>query len=76
VRRFKLQWGSTDRAYRLCTRVTGDAAPFLRATPDALKRGYPWHFALPFDALGTEPGSVPRRSLRESAWKVGADEER
>lgn len=74
VRRFKLQWGSTDRSYRLCTRVTGDAAPFVRATADEIKRGYPWHFALPFDALGTGPGAAPHRSRRETAWRVGADE--
>jgi len=76
VRRFKLQWGSTDHSYRLCTRVTGDAAPFLHATADEIKRGYPWHFALPFDALGTAPGAAPHRSRREGAWKVGADGER
>ena len=78
VRRFKLQWGSEDRAYRLCTRVTGDATRFTNASADQLKRDYAWHFALPFDALGHAPGAAPIRSRRESAWKVAAepDEER
>ncbi len=75
VRRFKLQWGSSDHAYRLCTRVTGNVAPFLAASADELKRGYAWHFALPFDALGSAPGAGTHRSRRETAWKVGADEE-
>jgi hypothetical protein len=70
VRRFKLQWGSTDRAYRLCTRVTGDATRFTRASADELKRGYAWHFALPFDALGSTPGAAPIRSARAGAWKA------
>jgi hypothetical protein len=70
VRRFKLQWGSADHAYRLCTRITGDAAPFLAASADEIKRGYAWHFALPFDALGKAPGASPHRSRREIAWKT------
>ena len=75
VRRFKLQWGSVDRAYRLCTRITGNATPFLRAGADEIKRGYPWHFALPFDALGRDVSEGTHRGRRESAWKAAAEGE-
>jgi hypothetical protein len=75
VRRFKLQWGSADRSYRLCTRVTGDATRFLAAKPAEIRRGYPWHFALPFDVLGAAPGAGPHRTRRETAWKAAEKDE-
>ncbi len=65
VRRFKRQWGSRDAEYGYFTRTTGDAAPFLASTPEAIAAGYPWHYVLPFDRL-TGTGDGP--STREGAW--------
>lgn len=71
VRRFKLQWGSRDAAYRYLTRVTGDARPFLEARVDDVRRGYAWHYALPFDRIGAGPGAAAGTSSRASAWAAG-----
>jgi hypothetical protein len=72
--RFKRQWGSVELRYAYLTRVTGDAEPFLRADVRAVREGYAWHYALPFDRVGE--ASVPEgcaRSSRAGAW--GAAEE-
>ena len=67
VRRFKLQWGSRDAAYRYLTRVTGDARPFLEARAEVVRAGYAWHYALPFDRVGAGAGAGGPSS-RQSAW--------
>jgi hypothetical protein len=67
--RFKRQWGSDDLRYAYLTRVTGDAGPFLRGGVRAIREGYAWHYALPFDRVGD--GAVPERCARSSrdlAW--------
>jgi hypothetical protein len=71
VRRFKLQWGSREAPYRYLTRVTGDARPFLESSPEAVRAGYPWHYALPFDRIGAAAARGPGASSRESAWAAG-----
>jgi hypothetical protein len=66
VRRFKQQWGSRDHAYRYLTRVTGDVRPFLESSVPAVVAGYPWHYVLPFDRIGsTHRAGV---STRSAAW--------
>lgn len=72
VARFKRQWGSADFPYHYLTRVTGDAAAILSATPAEISRHYPWHYVVPFDRLGDRLGSGPGRgaaaSTRDAAW--------
>ena len=70
VRRFKLQWGSRDAAYRYLTRATGDARRFLEARVEDVRAGYAWHYALPFDRIGAGAGAAGPSS-RESAWAAG-----
>ena len=70
VRRFKLQWGSRDASYRYLTRATGDARPFLEARVEAVRAGYAWHYALPFDRIGAGARAAGPSS-RESAWTAG-----
>jgi hypothetical protein len=69
VERFKRQWGSRDVPYHYLTRVTGDVGRILRATPDALADGYPWHFVLPFDRLG-DGAERAAPSSRAAAWRA------
>jgi hypothetical protein len=69
VRRFKLQWGSREAAYRYLTCATGDARPFLEGPVEAVRRGYAWHYALPFDRIGAGDARGP--SSRQSAWAAG-----
>jgi len=74
VRRFKLQWGSRELRYRYLTRVTGDARAFLAGPVEAVRRGYPWHYALPFDRIGAGAAAGVVPSSRESAWQAGEAE--
>ncbi len=74
VRRFKLQWGSREARYRYLTRVTGDARPFLQGPVEAVRSGYPWHYALPFDRIGAGAAGAAGPSSRESAWEAGEAE--
>ena len=69
VYRFKQQWGSRDVPYAYATRVVGNAEPFLASSIDELRSGYPWHYALPFDRIGSGAGSHGPSS-RDSAWKA------
>ncbi len=68
VYRYKKQWGSRDVGYQYLTKVTGDAGAFLASTPDVVASAYRWHYALPFDRLGTDAGSRP--SSRQEAWEA------
>jgi hypothetical protein len=68
VHRFKRQWGSRDAPYAYLTRVTGDAEPMRRSTPAALAAGYPWHYVLPFDRVGTAAPAGGGPSTRDAAW--------
>jgi hypothetical protein len=74
VRRFKLQWGSREVRYRYLTRVTGDARPFLAGPVEAVRSGYAWHYALPFDRIGAGAAGTAGPSSRESAWQAGEAE--
>jgi hypothetical protein len=74
VRRFKLQWGSREASYRYLTRVTGDARPFLEGSVEAVRAGYPWHYALPFDRVGAGAAGAAGPSSRESAWQAAEAE--
>jgi hypothetical protein len=69
VYRFKRQWGSQDVKYGYFTRITGDAEPFLRSTPEVIRAGYPWHYALPFDRVGAGR-DVTGPSERRGAWNA------
>lgn len=68
VQRFKLQWGSRDLTYAYLTRVTGDVAPMLESSAAELKAGYPFHYVLPFDRVGTGGGGGV--STRSRAWNA------
>lgn len=70
VARFKRQWGSDERSYSYLTRMTGDARPFLESTPQAVRDGYRWHYALPFDRIGRAPDAAPGASERADAWNA------
>jgi len=71
VDRFKRQWGSRDAAYHYLTRITGDAAPFLRSTPEAVSRAYPRHYVLPFDRIGAAAAAAEgASSTRAAAWNA------
>jgi hypothetical protein len=76
VRRFKLQWGSRELRYRYLTRATGDARRFLEGPVEAVRRGYPWHYALPFDRIGAGAAAGAGPSSRQSAWEAGEAERR
>jgi hypothetical protein len=71
VRRFKLQWGSREARYRYLTRVTGDARAFLAGPVAAVRAGYPWHYALPYDRIGVAGAEPAGPSSRASAWAAG-----
>jgi hypothetical protein len=74
VHRFKMQWGSQDVDYAYLTWVTGDPEPILGATPDAIRRGYPWHYVLPFDRLGQGAGGGRGgESTRAGAWQAAEE---
>lgn len=66
VHRFKSQWGSRDLSYAYLTRVTGEVAPLLQSGVRAVKQGYPFHYAVPFDQIGGR-GSGDS-STRRQAW--------
>lgn len=66
VARFKRQWGSRDLSYAYLTIVTGDVAPILASSVEELKRGYPFHYVLPFDRIGGASGAGA--SSRSDAW--------
>jgi hypothetical protein len=73
VRRYKLQWGSRDVEYAYLTWATGDLAQILRATPEEIRRDYPWHYVVPFDRLGAGEGTgagAARASSRDAAWRA------
>ncbi len=67
VHRFKMQWGSRDVGYAYLSRAVGDVSAFLASTPAQIARGYPWHYALPYDCVGGGAGG-PRVGARASAW--------
>jgi hypothetical protein len=74
VRRFKLQWGSREAAYRYLTRATGDARRLLEGPVAAVRSGYPWHYALPYDRIGRDAAAGGGPSSRQSAWAAGEAE--
>jgi hypothetical protein len=67
VYRFKRQWGSRDVPYAFLTWITGDEAPFVRSTVDAVRAGYAWHYVLPYDRIGEAGRGV---SSRAAAWRA------
>lgn len=68
VHRFKRQWGSVECSYAYLTRITGDAAPILESSVEAVKQGYPFHYVVPFDQIGgSGAGGV---STRSQAWRA------
>jgi hypothetical protein len=56
--------------------VTGDAEPFLRSTPAALREHYPWHYVLPFDRIGSDAAPDGGRSARGDAWRAAEQADR
>lgn len=76
VYRYKRQWGSKDITYHYLTWITGDVKPFTRSNPEEISRAYPWHYVLPFDQIGREPGSDESPSSREAAWNARFGENR
>ena len=70
VQRFKQQWGSSEFRYCYFTRVTGDIEPLLSSTPAAVRDAYPWHFTLPFDAIGQPGAHRGGNHSRRAAWKA------
>ena len=70
VHRFKKQWGSTDRPYGICTRITGDVSPFLETTAEFVRDAYRGHYVMPYDQIGVEPGAQASISSRKNAWNV------
>lgn len=71
VHRFKRQWGSRDLPYWYLTRVTGDVARILAADAATIAAGYPRHYVLPFDRVGSGAGRGPGASTRRDAWTAG-----
>ena len=69
VYRFKTQWGSRDLPYYFLTRITGDAAPFVRGTVERIRTDYRWHYALPYDRIGAADSSGGVSS-RAAAWEA------
>jgi hypothetical protein len=74
VRRFKMQWGSREARYRYLTCATGDARPFLEGSVEAVRAGYPWHYALPYDRVGAGSSAAAGPSSRRSAWEAAEAE--
>jgi len=71
VARFKRQWGSRDVPYWYLTRVTGDVTRILQSSPAAIAAGYPRHYVLPFDRIGTGASLGTGSSSRRDAWQAG-----
>ena len=78
VHRFKAQWGSRDADYCFLTRVTGDSSPFLESSVEAIIEGYPWHYVLPFDRIGSAGGvkGATAVSSRAAVWRAREASER
>lgn len=70
VHRFKRQWGSRDVPYAYLTKITGDASALLEGSVEAVRKGYPWHYVVPYDRIGSRrpEGGV---STRRDAWTAG-----
>jgi len=70
VHRFKQQWGSEDVPYSFLTWVTGDARALVSASVADVKEGYPGHYVMPYDRLGSGRGAPDLPSSRAGAWRA------
>jgi CelD/BcsL family acetyltransferase involved in cellulose biosynthesis len=55
---FKAKWGSQEGAHHYLTRITGDITALRRTPLDRIRRAYPWHYVMPYDAFTTHTVST------------------